>query len=144
MISRKAILHGIQNIVIRSKTIIQASTILRGDLRRRGAGAAVSITIGSYSKILSDVVISPPIKEYRGELSYYPIKIGDFVTIEQGCVLEAVTIGNHVKIGKDCIIGAFVVIKDCCEIADGSIIAPFTVIPPFSHYRGTPSNICLQ
>ena len=36
--------------------------------------------------------------------SYYPMKIGDLVTIGAGSVVEAATIGNGVEIGKGCII----------------------------------------
>lgn len=36
--------------------------------------------------------------------SFYPMKIGDFVSIGQGSVVEAASIGNGVEIGKNCII----------------------------------------
>jgi carbonic anhydrase/acetyltransferase-like protein (isoleucine patch superfamily) len=36
--------------------------------------------------------------------SYYPMKLGDLVTIGAGSVVEAATIGNGVEIGKGCII----------------------------------------
>ena len=36
--------------------------------------------------------------------SYYPMKIGDHVTIGEGSIVEAATIGSHVSIGKNCII----------------------------------------
>lgn len=36
--------------------------------------------------------------------SYYPMKIGDHVTIGEGSIVEAATIGSHVTIGKNCII----------------------------------------
>ena len=137
-ISRDAILHGIQNIILKSRTIIKPSTVLRGDLRRKGSGSAISISIGSYTQLHDKVVISPPIKEHKGELSYYPVKIGDFVSIGSSSVVEAVSIGSHVRIGRDCVIGSFVVIKDCCEVKDGSIVPDFTVLPPFTCYSGSP------
>jgi len=34
--------------------------------------------------------------------------------------------------------GRFAVLKDCCEIKDGSIVPPNTVIPSFSVYSGSP------
>ena len=39
--------------------------------------------------------------------SYYPMKLGDLVTIGAGSVVEAATIGNGVEIGKGCIIVRF-------------------------------------
>jgi len=46
----------------------------------------------------------PPYKTYRGTFNYYPMKIGDFVHIGANTVVEAATIGNHVEIGKNCVI----------------------------------------
>lgn len=46
----------------------------------------------------------PPYKTYRGAFNYYPMKIGDYVHIGANSVVEAATIGNHVEIGKNCII----------------------------------------
>ena len=46
----------------------------------------------------------PPYKTYRGNFNYYPMKIGDYVHIGAGTVVEAAQIGNHVEIGKNCII----------------------------------------
>ena len=36
--------------------------------------------------------------------SYYPIKIGDHVTIGEGSIVQAATIGSFVTIGKNCVI----------------------------------------
>lgn len=36
--------------------------------------------------------------------SYYPTKIGDFVSIGAGSIVEAASIGDGVEIGKNCII----------------------------------------
>lgn len=30
-------------------------------------------------------------------------------------------------------------LKDCCAIAPGSVVAPETVIPPFCHHAGSPA-----
>lgn len=46
----------------------------------------------------------PPYKTYRGTFNYYPMKIGDYVHIGANSVVEAAIIGNHVEIGKNCII----------------------------------------
>lgn len=49
----------------------------------------------------------PPYKTFRGAFNYYPMKIGDHVHIGAGSVIEAATIGNHVEIGKNCIIVSY-------------------------------------
>ncbi|KAG1473807.1 hypothetical protein G6F56_000737 [Rhizopus delemar] len=72
------------------------------------------------------------------------MKIGDHVTIGEGSIVEAATIGSHVSIGKNCIIGRFAIIKDCCCILDNTIIAPNTVVPSFSVYGGSPGIILSQ
>ena len=46
----------------------------------------------------------PPYKTYRGAFNYYPMKVGDYVHIGANTIVEAATIGNHVEIGKNCVI----------------------------------------
>lgn len=36
--------------------------------------------------------------------SYYPMKIGDHVTIGEGTIVQAASIGSYVHIGKNCVI----------------------------------------
>jgi len=69
------------------------------------------------------------------------MKIGDHVFIGEGSVVEAAVVGNWVKIGRDCVIGKFAIIKDCVRIEDGTVIAPNTVIPSFSLVRGRPGVV---
>jgi dynactin-5 len=104
----------------------------------------------------------PPYKTYRGAFNYYPMKIGDYVHIGANTIVEAATIGNHVEIGKNCVIvntlaphifhfspshvcflfllpqGKFTIIKDCTKIADNTIIPPNTVIPALTLFAGSP------
>lgn len=90
---------------IRQKSIIHPGVLLRGDLRRSvGQAHAVSIVMGRYCIITSRVILRPPYKNYKGNISYYPVKIGDYVYIGNDSVVEAATIGNHVYIGKNCVI----------------------------------------
>ena len=89
------------------------------------------------------------------------MKIGDHVHIGAGSVVEAATIGNHVEIGKNCVIvssmpqkrtpsmsysglqGKFTIIKDCAKIADNTIIPPNTVVPALSLFSGSPGTCFL-
>lgn len=126
-VSRRATISGPQNIILGGKTIISNGAIIRGDLKRAGPGHAVVISLGRYclvgegcvmrcvSSLLSrfcptqSTSISfgssrPPYKTYRGAFNYYPMKVGDYVHIGANTIVEAATIGNHVEIGKNCVI----------------------------------------
>ncbi|KAJ3141921.1 hypothetical protein HK100_005317 [Physocladia obscura] len=140
-VSRKSVIHGSQNIILGGKTIIQTGTVVRGDLRRSGTAHAVVIAIGKYALLASRSVVRPPSKVYKSIFSYYPIKIGDFVHIGEGSIVEAAQIGSYVQIGKNCVIGRFAIIKDCTKILDNTVIAPNCIVPSFSVYGGSPGAL---
>ncbi|KAJ2959783.1 hypothetical protein NQZ79_g4755 [Umbelopsis isabellina] len=142
-VSRKSVICGSQNIILGGKvvqTIIQTGCVIRGDLRRTGGGHTVVVAIGRFCLLSQGSIIRPPYKTYKGIFSYYPMKIGDHVTIGEGSIVQAATIGSYVTIGKNCVIGRFAIIKDCCCIADNTIIPPNTVVPSFSIYDGSPGE----
>ncbi|OZJ05803.1 hypothetical protein BZG36_00872 [Bifiguratus adelaidae] len=140
IVSRKSVICGSQNIVLGGKTIIDDECVIRGDLRRIGGPNTVAVAIGRYCLLSKGSVIRPPYKTYKGVFSYYPMKIGDHVTIGESTIVEAASIGSFVHIGKNVVIGRFAIIKECCYIADDTIIPPNTVIPSFSIYEGTPGT----
>ncbi|KAG0236761.1 hypothetical protein BGW41_000352 [Actinomortierella wolfii] len=140
-VSRKSIICGSQNIVLGGKTILQTGSVVRGDLRRIGTGNPMVISIGRYCLLAQTCVIRPPCKVYRGVFSYYPLKIGDHVTIGEGSVVQAAQIGSFVQIGKNCVIGRFAIIKDCCKIEDNTVIPPNAVVPSYCVYRGSPGKV---
>jgi len=139
-VSRRATIAGPQNIILGGKTIISSGAIIRGDLRRTGPGHAVVISLGRYCLVGEGCVVRPPYKTYRGNLNYYPMKIGDHVHIGANSVVEAATIGSHVEIGKNCVIGKFCIIKDCAKIADNSVLLPNSVVPALAHFAGHPGQ----
>ncbi|CBQ70977.1 probable dynactin Arp1 p25 subunit RO12 [Sporisorium reilianum SRZ2] len=158
-VSRKATILGSQNIILGGKCIIQHGTIIRGDLKRITSPSAasssaaggqsqptqsVAIFIGRYCILAESSVIRPPYKTYKGVFSYYPMKIGDHVSVGANTVLEAASVGSHVEIGANCLIGRFVIIKDCARILDGSVVAPNTVIPSFSIFGGSPARLVAE
>jgi len=49
---------------------------------------------------------------------------GNYVYIDKGTIVEAMSIGNYVKIGRDCILGQRVVVGDNSIIMDNSIVNP--------------------
>lgn len=69
------------------------------------------------------------------------MKVGDHVSVGSNTVVEAASVGSHVEIGANCLIGRFVIIKDCARILDGSVVAPNTVIPSFSIFAGSPATL---
>ncbi|KAK6539812.1 hypothetical protein TWF694_010000 [Orbilia ellipsospora] len=107
-VSRKSLIIGSQNIILGGKTIIQAECCIRGDLRRlvpQGqSAAAVAIAVGRYCFLSRGSLLRPPSKIYRGQFSYYPMKLGDHVFVGEGSVIEAAVIGSYVSIGKNCVI----------------------------------------
>ncbi len=79
------------------------------------------------------------------------MKIGDYVHIGANTIVEAATIGNHVEIGKNCVIVNTLAypfylslltfaFKDCAKIADNSIIPPNTVIPALTLFTDSPGT----
>ncbi|XP_063899955.1 dynactin subunit 5-like [Zophobas morio] len=110
--------------------IISEDSILRGDLS--------SIKIGRYCRIGQGTVIRPPYKRFKKGVAFSPLVIGDFVTIEDGCVIQASFIGSYVKIGRNCIVGQRCVLKDCCELKDDTTLPSDSVVPPFTLYGGSP------
>ena len=70
--------------------------IVRGDL--------AGVKIGRHCIIGERVVIRPPFKKFQTGVAFFPIHIGDYVVIEDDCVINASNIGNFVHIGKGSII----------------------------------------
>jgi acetyltransferase-like isoleucine patch superfamily enzyme len=62
------------------------------------------------------------------------------INFYRDCIIEAASIGSHVKISRSSIIGRFAIIKDCCWIMEDSVLAPNTVVAPFSIMQGNPAR----
>ena len=59
--------------------------------------------------------------------------------MDKGAIIEAMLIGDYVKIGKDCILGQRVVVGNNAVILDNSIVCQDTYIAPYSVYGGKPA-----
>ncbi|KAI5694764.1 hypothetical protein M8J76_006388 [Diaphorina citri] len=130
-VSRKSLVAGAQNIVLTGKVIIQCDAVLRGDL--------ANIRTGRYCIISKGVVIRPPFKKFAKGVAFFPLQMGDHVFIDENTVVNAASVGSYVYIGKNVVIGRRSILKDCCYIADNSVIPPETTVPSFSKYAGSPA-----
>lgn len=94
-VSRKAAITGTANITLGGKTVIMADVQLRGDLKptrpmpsQSGKETTpISINIGRCTVISTGSVIKPPARISRGQVHYYPMKIGDNVFVGKCCDL---------------------------------------------------------
>ncbi|PWN19625.1 trimeric LpxA-like protein [Microstroma glucosiphilum] len=170
-VSRQAKIVGSANIMLGGKVIIHPRAVIRGDLARAvrvassttAATASVSggtgegsgqpeskgverivISTGRYCVIGEGVVLRPPWRVYKGVFSYYPSKTGDFVHIGANSVVESQQLGSHIDIGKDCIIGRYVVIKDSVRLLDGSVVPSNATIPSGQIWGGNPARPLAQ
>ena len=135
-VSRNSVLCGTQNIHLHGKTIISDNTVIRGDLSY--------IRIGRYCIFGQGAVIRPPSKRFTKGFHFIPMNLGNYVSIGANSVVEAAQIGSYVMIGENCVISPLCIIRDCSEIVDGSVLAPGTVVPPFSRYGGIPAKFLCE
>ncbi|XP_046551709.1 dynactin subunit 5-like [Haliotis rubra] len=131
-VSRQSVLCGSQNIVINGKTIIMTDCVIRGDL--------ANVRIGRHCVINKGAVIRPAFKKFSKGVAFFPLHIGDHVLIEEDSIINAAQVGSYVHIGKNCIIGRRSVLKDCCAIADNTVLPPETVVPSFTVFSGSPGK----
>ncbi|GAA5823939.1 hypothetical protein JCM11251_003352 [Rhodosporidiobolus azoricus] len=145
-VSRSCVITGSTNIVLGGKSILHPGCIIRGDLRRAGAAAAgsgggtVVVAMGKYCSVGEGAVLRPCYKTYKGVFSYYPMKIGDHVSIGAGSVVEAASIGTGVEIGANCIIGPLCILKDYSRVADNSVLGAATIVPSLTEWAGSPAR----
>ncbi|KAK2714066.1 hypothetical protein QYM36_008605, partial [Artemia franciscana] len=131
-VCRQSVLCGSQNIVLNGKNIVEAESIIRGDL--------ANIRTGHYCIIKRRVVLRPPFKKFAKGVAFFPLHIGEHTFIGDGSVINAASVGSYVHVGKNCVIGRRSVLKDCCLIADDSVLPPETVVPAFCIYAGSPAR----
>jgi len=137
-VSRKALIHGAKNVEMKGKSIIHAGAHIRGDFQ--------TVRIGRYCHIGEKTIIRPPsyhasLDPNEDQIKFLPLVIGNHTRLGKDCVIEAASIGSAVYIGDGCVIQKRVIIKDCCFIEAGTVIAADTVIPPFSRVKGRPGKI---
>lgn len=79
------------------RSVIMADVCVRGDLHRissgeggESKGPTTSISIGRYTVIATGTVLRPPCRISRGQMAYYPIRIGDNVFIGKIAVAQSI------------------------------------------------------
>lgn len=130
-VSKRAALHGADNIELKGKGVIRESTILRGDL--------ALLRFGTYCLIGADTVLRPAVKLFK--TVYFPLRCGDHVRIGRDCVLAPGLIGNCVDIQDNVVVGKRASIRHNVLILKNSVVPADTVIPPFSVVGGSPAKI---
>uniref|UniRef100_A0A3B4AM92 Dynactin subunit 5 n=1 Tax=Periophthalmus magnuspinnatus TaxID=409849 RepID=A0A3B4AM92_9GOBI len=121
-VSRQSVLCGSQNIVLNGKAIVMNDCIIRGDL--------ANVRVGRHCVVKSRSVIRPPFKKFSKGVAFFPLHIGDHVSI----VINLVSLVNQYT----CVQGRRCVLKDCCKILDNTVLPPETVVPPFTVFSGCP------
>ncbi|KRZ51024.1 Dynactin subunit 5 [Trichinella nativa] len=132
-ISIRSELSGSQNIMLKGKSIIREGSVIRANRS--------TIQIGKFSYIGCDTVLMPSRKMFTDGFSVLPLKIGDYVYIDDNSVIQCTRIGSYVHIGKNCVIGEYCIIKDCCVLEDNTVLPPQTIVPPFVRMSGNPGKI---
>jgi len=115
------------DVVIGDRTAIWYGAVVRGDENTVSIGAMTSVQ--ERSVITADCEhtdISIDTDGTGGRVVGFTgaVQIGDYVTIEPGCVLRACTVESNV------IIGAGSVVCEGSLIEGGSIVGPGSVVPP--------------
>ncbi|KAK1589926.1 dynactin Arp1 p25 subunit [Colletotrichum navitas] len=130
------------------KTVIQPEVMIRGDLSRTAqpsAGGApansTAVAIGRYCFLSRGAVLRPPGRMYKGAFTYMPLRMGDHVFVGQNTVIQAASLGSHIHIGRDCVIGEFAIVKDYVRVLEGTVVPPNMVIPSFSVVAGQPARV---
>ncbi|CAK7268734.1 hypothetical protein SEPCBS57363_003241 [Sporothrix epigloea] len=155
-VSRKATLVGTQNIILGGKSVIQQDVTIRGDLVRSlpassssssgggpstSSGSNTAISIGRYCFLSKGCCLRPPGRLWKGIFSHMPLRMGDHVFIGAGSTVMAASIGSHVHLGANVVVGDFAIIKDYVRVLDGTVIPPNMVIASFSIVAGQPARV---
>lgn len=166
-VSRKAAITGTANITLGGKTVIMADVQLRGDLKptrpmpsQSGKETTpISINIGRCTVISTGSVIKPPARISRGQVHYYPMKIGDNVFVGKclallicgvsktdersgpNSTISAISISSHVHIGANVTIQPFAIIKENVKILPNTVVPTNMVIASGSVVAGQPARI---
>ena len=120
---------GLKKIQVTGKSIIEHNTTMRGDLAK--------IKIGYYVVIGEGTVLKPA-EKFGDQLSFIDMTIGDYTVIGRHCVIRAWQIGCCCWIGEGSVINNKCVVEDCGMVLENTVLAPGTVVPPYTVFAGNP------
>uniref|UniRef100_A0A8R1HS14 Dynactin subunit 5 n=1 Tax=Caenorhabditis japonica TaxID=281687 RepID=A0A8R1HS14_CAEJA len=124
---------GTQNIIIAGKTIVEKGVSIRGDL--------AAVKIGKCCVLKERCLIRPCLKIVSKKPTMWNVNIGDYVFIEEDCVINASQIHAYVHIGARSILGNGCVIRECSRVLPDTVVSPDALFPPFSTIGGNPENV---
>ncbi|CAE7411615.1 dynE [Symbiodinium natans] len=131
-VSRNSVLCGSQNISLVGNSVVKPGVVLRGDLQL--------LKIGKFVIIGDGCVLRPSYKKYKGNIAFFPMSIGDYVTIGPKSIVCAAQIGSCVDIGENCVISKRCILKDNSMILPNTILPPDTIVPPLTVFGGVPGR----
>ncbi|KAJ9660080.1 hypothetical protein H2198_002777 [Neophaeococcomyces mojaviensis] len=166
-ISRAAQIVGAKHIVLAGKCVVQQGVVIRGDLVRPpqptqqpssnsldpSSAATVkkpsqpnSVHLGRYVFISPNCTLHPPSRPDKGSdgkpvVTYYPLRISDYVFVGEGCNIRAAEIRSNVWIGKGVTVGNFAMIKENVKVLDGAVLPANSVWASGSVVAGAPARV---
>lgn len=91
--------------------------------------------------ISTNCTLQPPMRVHHGQMTFYPMRIGDNVFIGHGTHVSSAAISSHVHIGANCVLGPFSMIKECSKVLPNTVVPANMVIPPGAVVAGRPARI---
>ncbi|KIW62300.1 hypothetical protein PV04_10484 [Phialophora macrospora] len=169
-ISRRASVLGPRHIILAGKCVIQQDVVIHGDLVRppqpkppptqsdpkstttsSTTQDQTSIHLGRYVFISPGCTLHPPsrlttIPSSNGGnpqqvMTYFMLRISDYVYIGPNTHVRAAEIRSNVWIGANCTIGNMVMIKDNVKILDGTVLPANTVWAGGTVIAGRPGRV---
>ena len=87
------------------------------------------VTVGEKSRIGPFAIIGKNVKVGKNvqiidSVIFPDVEIGDEATLEGAIVGEGAKIFRKVKLGRGCVVGDHVRVRDGCHLADGNVVCP--------------------
>lgn len=159
---------GPRHIILAGKCVIQQDVVIHGDLVRppqpksaqlqpsdaKAASSSqdqTSIHLGRYVFISPGCTLHPPSRlttvpgpnggDPQQIMTYFMLRISDYVYIGPNTHIRAAEIRSNVWIGANCSIGNMVMIKDNVKILDGTVLPANTVWAGGTIIAGRPGRV---
>ena len=78
---------------------------------------------------------------HHGEMTFYPMRIGDNVFIGAETHVSSAVISSHVHVGENCVLGPFSMLKESCKVLPNTVVPPNMIVPPGCIVAGRPARI---